>query len=470
MAITDLSTAQGLAGIMNEALTNYFGRGSYQIDTTSLESIEAGFGEVGAYPAEMKNSLLNQVNLVLIYRNYGTMFTESKNPTRRFWRDAIRYGDGIADIYQEILEPISGIQGIWAEDYAGQADTSELALNNAKYHFNFHKGDVQKKFHVDTTRRDFAISVSELEISKAFTPEGFAGYINVKIANLQWSAEVHLLTAAIENMRKMVTDQNIIFSTGHNLNNQNGVTETVETIRTITDSMTSLSRSYNKAGIITISDSEDLYLLTTPQFLQRIGVRGAANAFNINEYRLQNRVLILPEDTDFGKAPNGETVHAMLVDRRAIVMAMRYWKMAPFVPTGADWQNYFLKIEYLHGYNDFFNAVAFAGEPIDDFFDNARGATVIIGTANGTSEYDVIETDGVLVGEYDEIDSVIRVYNNASYVAPRNDYITLYNGTLNGVEIDPAALTEDGLTQYSGFVRLTGKFMLNSGDVFQFRI
>lgn len=396
MAITDLSTAQGLAGIMNEALTNYFGRGSYQIDTTSLESIEAGFGEVGAYPAEMKNALLNQVNLVLIYRNYGTMFTESKNPTRRFWRDAIRYGDGIADIYQEILEPISGIQGIWAEDYAGQEDTSELALNNAKYHFNFHKGDVQKKFHVDTTRRDFAISVSELEISKAFTPEGFAGYINVKIANLQWSAEVHLLTAAIENMRKMVTDQNIIFSMGHNLNNQNGVTETVETIRTITDSMTSLSRSYNKAGIITISDSEDLYLLTTPQFLQRIGVRGAANAFNINEYRLQNRVLILPEDTDFGKAPNGETVHAMLVDRRAIVMAMRYWKMAPFVPTGADWQNYFLKIEYLHGYNDFFNAVAFAGEPIDDFFDGGVGATINLTSDGADLDYAKFSTDGVL--------------------------------------------------------------------------
>lgn len=417
MAITDLSTAQGLAGIMNEALTNYFGRGSYQIDTTSLESIEAGFGEVGVYPAEMKNALLNQVNLVLIYRNYGTMFTESKNPTRRFWRDAIRYGDGIADIYQEILEPISGIQGIWAQDYAGQTDTSELALNNAKYHFNFHKGDVQKKFHVDTTRRDFAISVSELEISKAFTPEGFAGYINVKIANLQWSAEVHLLTAAIENMRKMVTDQNIIFSTGHNLNNQNGVTETVETIRTITDSMTSLSRSYNKAGIITISDSEDLYLLTTPQFLQRIGVRGAANAFNINEYRLQNRVLILPEDTDFGKAPNGETVHAMLVDRRAIVMAMRYWKMAPFVPTGADWQNYFLKIEYLHGYNDFFNAVAFAGEPIDDFFDGVGGATITVETTD-FNLINGIETDGELNTSYTSEDNAreVRVYNNATYI------------------------------------------------------
>ena len=463
MAITDLSTAQGLAGIMNEALTNYFGRGSYQIDTTSLESIEAGFSEVGAYPAEMKNALLNQVNLVLIYRNYGTMFTESKNPTRRFWRDAIRYGDGIADIYQEILEPISGIQGIWAEDYAGQSDTSELALNNAKYHFNFHKGDVQKKFHVDTTRRDFAISVSELEISKAFTPEGFAGYINVKIANLQWSAEVHLLTAAIENMRKMVTDQNIIFSTGHNLNNQNGVTETVETIRTITDSMTSLSRSYNKAGIITISDSEDLYLLTTPQFLQRIGVRGAANAFNINEYRLQNRVLILPEDTDFGKAPNGETVHAMLVDRRAIVMAMRYWKMAPFVPTGADWQNYFLKIEYLHGYNDFFNAVAFAGEPIDNFFDSARGATVILTNTRATEIQGVVKTDGIEVSAYGEIDSSVVVYNNATYIEDVSGELHLSDVTLNGSVVDSEKLLDGTMT--TTFL-LQGKFYLNDGDVF----
>lgn len=438
MAITDLSTAQGLAGIMNEALVNYFGKGSYQIDTTSLDTIEQGFNDVGAYPPELKNGILNQVNVILIYRNYGTMFTESKNPTRRFWRNAIEYGDGIADVYQEILEPIEGIQGIWASDYANAVNTRELALNNAAYHFNFHKGDVQKKFHTDSVRRDFAISVSELEIAKAFTPEGFAGYISVKIANLQWSAEVFLLSSAIANMKRMVTDGNIVFSTGHNLNNLNGVTETVEDIRRTTKSMTTISKSYNKAGIITMSDNEDLYLVTTPQFIERISVRGAANAFNINQYELQNRMIILPEDADLG-THNGETVHAMLVDRRAIVMAMRYWKMAPFVPTGTDWQNYFLKIEFINGYNEFFNAVAFTGEGIDDFFGDEGSAQVIV-TGLESEIFDliptIIKTDGVRGsdvssgGEYSSI-----VYDKASYV--EIDEYDLYGFTLSvdGVQI-----------------------------------
>ena len=408
MAITDLSTAQGLAVIMNEALVNYFGKGSYQIDTTSLQTIEAGFNEVGAYPPELKNAILNQVNVVLIYRNYGTMFTESKNPTRRFWRNAIEYGDGIADIYQEILEPIEGIQGIWASDYKSGVDKNTLALNNAAYHFNFHEGNVQKKFHTNSVRRDFAISVSELEIAKAFTPEGFAGYVSVKIANLQWSAEVFLLSSAISNMKQMVTDGNIVFSSGHNLNNLDGVTETVEDVRRITKAMTSITRSYNKAGIITMSDNEDLYLVTTPQFIERISVRGAANAFNIGQYELQNRMIILPEDADLGEH-NGETVHAILVDRRAIVMAMRYWKMAPFVPTGTDWQNYFLKIEFINGYNEFFNAVAFTGEGIDNFFTVEPITNLVVG---GNMEY---KTDGILSFKTDEL----SYYIGASYIETR---------------------------------------------------
>lgn len=433
MAVINLETAQSLAGIMNEALRNYFGEGTYQIDTESTETIERGFNAIGAYPPEQKNALLAQVNLILIYRNYGTMFESSKNPTRRFWRDAINYGDGEADIYQEILEPVEGIQGIWASDYADKTpeEINALALQNAQYHFKFHKGRTQKKFHTTTSKRDFAISVSEHEISKAFTPEGFEGYINVKIANLQWSAEVHLLGAVINNVKSMVENNHVVFASGLNLNNENGVTETVETIRVNTDAMTMIDTKYNKAGILTMSDREDLFLLTTPEFLNRISVRGSANAFNINEYRNNNRVITLPSGTDFGKNPtNGETVFAVLIDRRAIVMAFRYWGMRPFVMSGTDWQNYFLKIEYLHGYNEFFNAVAFSGEDIDDFFTGEGGNVVIL-----RDEYpDTIDRLNVVGGELEYTGPLYALYQGVEKVVFLDglNHIVL---TLNDVQI-----------------------------------
>lgn len=418
MAIT---IKQG-AELMNKALVNYYGEGTYQIDTTSDSTIEAGFNKIGAVPPEMLNGILNQVNTILVYQNYGTMFDESKNQTRAFWRDAVRYGGGIADIYQEILEPIQNIQdgqyteGTWASDYAGKSAEEKLALaqKNAAYHFDFHSGDVQKQFHTSTDRKDFAISVSELEIAKAFTPEGFAGYVSVKIANLQWSAEVYLQQAVINNIKEMVDDQKVVFSTGHDLSSMDGVTEMVETIKTHTDAMKNVSKSFNQAGICTISNADDLYLVTTPEFYNRLETRGAQNAFNLQEYRIKNRVIMLPAGSDMGEY-NGEKVHAVLVDRRAIVMAMRYWKMAPFVPTGTDWQNYFLKIEFIKGYNTFFNAVAYTGEPIDDFFgETSRGTAIVTVSGVGASLSNIsIATDGTQVAR----SSKMIAYENASHIS-----------------------------------------------------
>lgn len=423
------------AELLNEALRNYYGESTYQIDTSSDATIQEGFNKVGAVPPEMLNGILNQVNTILVYKNYGTMFDESKNQTRTFWRDAVKYGGGLADIYQEILDPVQLIQdgqyteGTWAADYAGKTaeEKSALAQKNAAYHFDFHTGDVQKQFHTTTDRKDFAISVSELEISKAFTPEGFAGYVSVKLANLQWSAEIYLQQAVIDNIRTMVEDNKIVFSTGHDLSTMKGVTEMVETIKTHTDSMKNVSKNFNQAGICTISDEDDLFLVTTPEFYNRLETRGAENAFNLNEYRIKNRIIMLPAGSDLGEY-NGETVHAVLLDRRAIVMAMRYWKMAPFVPTGTDWQNYFLKIEFLKGYNTFFNAVAYTGEQIDDFFGDVKSGTIALNCVKGDDTVDWVDvvdsfsewldekgfyTDGTLVANETFVTG--RVYENCTY-------------------------------------------------------
>lgn len=483
-------TIQQGAEILNEALRNYYGEGTYQIDTSSAATIQSGFERVGAVPPEMLNGILNQVNVVLVYRNYGTMFDESKNQTRAFWRDAIRHGGGLADVYQEILEPVQLIQdgkytsGTWAADYAGKSgdEKMELAQRNAAYHFDFHSGDVQKQFHTTTDRKDFAISVSELEISKAFTPEGFAGYVSVKLANLQWSAEVYLQQAVIDNIKQMVSDRKIVFATGHSLNTMDGVTEMVETIKTHTDAMQNVSKNLNQAGICTISNADDLYLVTTPEFYNRMETRGAANAYNLNEYRIKNRIIMLPTGADLGEY-NGEQVQAVLVDRRAIVMAMRYWKMAPFVPTGTDWQNYFLKIEFIKGYNTFFNAVAYTGEPIDDFFEETERGMLIVNSmvetdSNARLEQSMVdsardslasklelwgfETDGELVTSPTE--AIGKIYKNATYFTftnpPAPNYLAQF---LNGYAYIPNCTSsipttlitseEDGFnTYYPSFI------------------
>lgn len=440
-------TVTNAAEVMNEALTAYFGEGSYQIDTSSTATIQEGFNKIGAYPPEMKNALLNQVNVIWVYRNYGTMFDESKNQTRVFWRNAIDYGGGEADIYQQILEPIENLQegvdipyaqGTWAADYAGlsKEESKALALQNAAYHFNFHNGAVAKKFHTDSARKDFAISVSELEISKIFTPEGFAGYLSVKLANLQWSAEVYLQNAVIAAIKNMVSDGGIVFDGNHNINTMAGVTEMVETIKTHTESMLNVNTLYNNAGIITISDRDDLFLVSTPEFLTRLETRGAENAYNLNEYRIRNRIITLPNGSDLG-THDGESVMAILLDRRAIVMAMRYWKMAPFVPTGTDWQNYFLKLEHIYGYNEFFNAVAYTCAPIDGFVD--EDTTYLNISGSSIAAFD-IETDGVTELK-DDTENMLVIGASYVHISSMNAPGTTITVNVDGLTMQPYSFT-----------------------------
>lgn len=465
MAFTTLDDAKFAASIINDGISRLgYGTANY-IDTgdsATTETIEAGMKAIGSLPADVVNPLLNQIDIILVYRNYATMFDSSKNPTRRFWRDAINFGGGIEDIYQEILEPLNPVMGTWAQDYADGDPDGSLALNNAKYHFGYHSGAVQKKFHTSKKKLDFAISLSEHEISKIFTPEGFMGYVNVRLANIQYSAEIQLQNAVIENIKRMVENSAIVYSENENINTMNGVTNFVENVKMTTMGMKQPSTAFNKANIITMSDEDDLYLVTTPDVLARVGTRGAENAYNLQEYMYKNRTIILPFGSDLGTSPiTGQKVYAVLVDRRAIVMALRYWSMKPFIPTGSDYQNYFLKIEFVDGYNEFFNAVAFTGEAVEDFFTPSEksGTLTVLTTSYGTVNSLNVEGDE----NGGTLNSIVVMPSTSSFF---DSSTSLYNSFLNvkSFSINAPALTIYHNGVFAGMTRDNKTISIDSVD------
>ena len=351
------------AGILNQTLQS-LGYGDYQIDTTSNDTITAGFEAIAVLAPTALSQILSQTVAILVFRNYGLMFDASKNPIRKFLRNDVNFGGGIEDIYHEILSPI---EGIWASDvYSGNKTPAQVAEQLV----DFYQGDVSKKFHTEKWKIDLANSLTEYEIKQVFTAEGYARFVDVKMANLQWSAEYQLLLLGIANVVKQITDGKIVVKSGFNPNTINGVTTLVEQIRTVTDGMQTPNALYNYAENVAVSDEEDLFLFCTPEFVNRLQTRGYANAFNVEYYREHNRLVVLPAGTDLGEI-GGEKVLCALIDRRAIVMSIMYWAVKPFVVSNTDYTNYFLKISVLRGYNEFFNAVAFTGTEIGAF-DNAQ--------------------------------------------------------------------------------------------------
>lgn len=360
-------TVQQAAGYLNETLgkLGY----DYRIDTTNDTTLEAGFKEVGAFSPAMLDNIVSMQMKILKTRVYTAMFTESKNPMRRFFRDAVDYGGGIQEIYMKLIK---AEDGYWAH-----ADmTNDEADAIARDLVSFKDDDVINKIHPVNFGFRVKTSVSDLEVSKLFTPQGYADFLGQKYSNLHQSAEAKLQEIGIAKIKEMVALGRCKFETGLDLSTPNGVTSTVERINTVSDGMQTLNALYNFDGVETTTDFDNLYLVVTPKFINRLRSRGYANAFNLEEYRAKNRLIMLPAGTSIGTDSTGKEIGCMLIDYRSILIAIRYWDVMPFNVSNADYRNIFLKIQGIVDYNTFFNAVAFVTGDVDFFNESSDIVTV----------------------------------------------------------------------------------------------
>lgn len=346
----------------------------YQIDATNDQTIEAGFKVVGAFAPSMQSAILDMQMKILKVRAYTSMFTESKNPMRRFWRDAVDYGGGIQEIF---LKLIKAEDGYWAHADMTINEADEIARDLVSWKDD----EIVQKIHPVSFKFRIKMSISDLEYSKIFTPNGYADFIGAKYANFQQSAEAKLMQLGIDKLKEMVAKQACVFETGLSLNSPNEVTGTVERINTVSDGMQTLTGLYNKDGVDTTTDFNNLYLVVTPAFINRLRSRGYANAFNLEEYKAKNRLIMLPAGTTIGVGPNGKEIGCMLVDYRAMLIAIRYWEVKPFIVSNTDYRNTFMNVQGIADYNTFFNAVAFeTGE--SDFFTGSDERVLVTSKTN----------------------------------------------------------------------------------------
>lgn len=357
MAIT---TAAQAAQLVNQTLVNT-GYGDYQIDTTSGDTLEAGFKAIGALPPTMRSNILDGFLDVLEKYTYTSMFDESKNPTRAFWRNAVNYGGAIQELYLHLIE---AEDGYWAD----QNMTDETAQAIATDLVKFKADEISQKVHpIDVSFR-VKMSLSQSDISKMFTPTGMEQFLNGKYANFRQSVEAKFMYAVIDRIKSMVADSKIKVITGLDLNTENGVTGFVEALNIVNDGMQTLSAMYNYDEVTAMSPAEDyIYLVCTPEVYNRIASHGYANAFNISYYKNNNRIIMLPAGTVLGNASSGRQIGALLVDYRSVICALRYFETRPFLVSNTNYSNMFTQAQLITGYNEFFNAIAFETGEVGNF-------------------------------------------------------------------------------------------------------
>ena len=107
-------------------------------------------------------------------------------------------------------------------------------------------------------------------------------------------------------------------------------------------------------------------MITKASTFERIKVREYSGAFNLDQMKLEGRVIFIPESYEMPEV-DGEIPLFFLVDRRAIVIAIKLWRMGSFYVANQYKTNHWLGVEGIRGHNRFINAVAYMGEEQGNF-------------------------------------------------------------------------------------------------------
>ena len=416
------------AGIINESLRNL--GYDYQIDTTSPTTITEGLEKIGAYPPNQLNQIMEQMNLVLQYRNYGVMFDASKNAFRAFLIDLMETGMGVEDVFHELLD---SLDPLW--DNKTPETTQEILEDLVSYD----TAKIHRAFHVDGDSARFKATIDTRNYRKVFTPQGVTRYLDTKLANLSWSAEKWLMDKVVDLITAMARDGKIKTINGLNLNTKDGVANAVEAMKATMAGFLTPSNKFNYGvydessqayrPVVNMTNSEsDIFIVTTPENFMRIKVQGYTGAFNLSQFELEGRIIYAPAGTDLGEI-GGKPVLFYVFDRRAILVGIKHWQGGTFVVPNATRVNQWLLTEILKGYNTFFNAVAFTGESVGNFFGGEGGVVNLImwpGATNSPISYKVNDDE-----EYSQIDT-----DETTFLEPLYDVRSLKIMGVTGYDVN----------------------------------
>lgn len=323
----------------------------------TVETYKQVLNSLSTLTNEQINVIIHNMFLIAEQRQYQNIWSREKNPLKDFLFDMRQVGGWTIQDY--MLNLLDGITPYWDND--NNTEVIEGLVSD-------YEQKISTKYHMQPYSKQFATTIDEKDYGKYFYPYAFDRFVNAKIANLGNSAEVWLLKdVMIDIIKEMITNNDIVTNTGHNPNNDIGVKHILENIKTVYSGINQPTSLYNKDGVVSITPEETpVYLICKPSFLERIKTYTYSGAYNLGELILPDRIILLPEDTNLGQM-NNEDVLSVVVDKRALVIGLRTWRITDFFIANKLKRNYFLSVEGVRGYNTFINAVAFTGEQLGNF-------------------------------------------------------------------------------------------------------
>lgn len=264
------------------------------------------------------NALVNRIGL-----EYFTRKDRFENPLREFKKGMLPYGSTVEEIYVGLVKATKF-----------DPETSDVNV------FKRYLGDVRTTFHSLNRQDKYKITISEEELSTAFTSSmGLQRLITEKVNSLFESDQLDEYLLMKQVMTQAFTNGQLTPVYVDEVTDQTTATKLIKNMRAKSVDATFLKDSYTPAKVFNRCTQNNQVVLVSPTILAEVDVEVLARAFNMNKADFMGRVVVID---DFGSpSTDTESIQAMLVDRDIWQVWDSKFKSADiYNPDGLYWNNW----------------------------------------------------------------------------------------------------------------------------------
>lgn len=285
------------------------------------------------------NELVNRIGLVLIHNRLY------ENPLAEFKKGTLEYGTAIEEIFV-------GIAKSYKYGMSNTADEKEYALYNP---------DVSALFHKLNFQQMYPVTVSEVELRRALLSEQNVQDLVDKIISSVYTGANYDEQLCMLNLFNIAGNDDYLYKVHVDAITTEATGKAfAKAARAMSRQLTFMNTSYNKAGVPTYSNMDDVVIFVTPEVEASLDVDVLAYAFHIDNVEMRSRIKVVP---DFGGLE--QNVVAIMADKRFLMVYDVVREMTPgvYVQSELRW-NYFYHVWQIYSISGFANAVAFTTETV----------------------------------------------------------------------------------------------------------
>lgn len=298
------SSVDTLNAIRNSASTSY--KDYVPVATSNAEVIR----QIGKTLMDMPQ-LQNEFITSLVNRIAKTIIVSKlyQNPLAMFKKGMLDYGETIEEIFVNIASVF---------DYDPEVAETEIYKREIP--------DVRTAFHTLNYKKFYKVTAQDIDLRQAFlNGDSLTNFIMKITESLYAGANYDEFQVTKYLLCRRLLQGEVAVEMVNDTSTKDGVLNSVETIKAVSNKLTFPSKNYNRSKVINFTPKDEQYLLIRSDYEAKVGVEVLATAFHMDKAQFMGHEVLIDSFADLDTDrlneifANDKTYQPITADEKALL-------------------------------------------------------------------------------------------------------------------------------------------------------